>query len=730
MSAQIPNAYESLSAERKKLQAEGKVPPWYLTPSWQMFRNKYAYPTGYTPWDQFKRISSTLAKHLINIDVDMVKAAEEKFFNLLWKGRLSPSTPVLSNTGTTRGFPVSCQGLTVHDSILGIYDAKREIAAHTQKGFGTSVYAGNIRPRGAKIKSTGDKAEGIVPVLGGLILDSQYVSQGSARRGSTALYTPLEHNDFDELAEFTMANPDDCNVGWNISDDILRKLNEGDFEATRRWKKSMRLKMTTGRGYYWFTDRANRLAPEAIKKSGISIKASNLCFTGGTQVAVVGRDHTNSMKELYDSGEEFLVNSAELLHKDGKKYWNDGVIRRAKVVVTGRREMVKVSLNNGTYFECTPDHAIATSIGTWIEAKDSLGCYPQTTGIPVHVVSVEPIGEFTCYDVQVLDEGLSYDDHNFYLSIPGTYGNKTRVLVHNCTEIALPANDVYTFVCVISSLNLLHWDDIRDSGEDIFWATVFLECVNQEFIRLADGKPGFEKSVRFAKDFGALGLGVCGFHTYLQTKGVPFESLQAHFINNEIFDLIDKETRRASEWMYDKLPNTPKWCIGTGMRHATRMAIAPTKSTALLMGGVSEGINPDPAMTYTQASAGGEMLRVNQLVLKLMRERGAFLKSEFDSLNDHNGSVQHVDWLDSSEKEVFKTAFEINMEAHLRMCSARQRKIDQAQSINLFFGGDEDPRWISHIHRMAFNDEYIKSLYYIYSVRGIKAAPRECIACS
>jgi ribonucleoside-diphosphate reductase alpha chain len=276
-------------------------------------------------------------------------------------------------------------------------------------------------------------------------------------------------------------------------------------------------------------------------------------------------------------------------------------------------------------------------------------------------------------------------------------------------------------------VNLIHWDSIKNS-DDVFWITVFLDCINSEFIKLGAKIPGLERSVKFARDFAALGMGVCGFHTLLQKKRIPFESLEAMFLNREIFEFLDKESRRASAWLAEK-KGCAKWAEGTGMRNSTRMAIAPTKSTALLMGGVSEGINPDPAMTYTQASAGGDLLRVNNEILPLMRERGAYKQSEFEEMNKRGGSIQHVDWLDEHEKLVFRNAFELNMEAHVRMTSQRQRYIDQGQSMNLFHPADEDPRWISHIRRMVFKDEWIKGIYYTYSTREIKAAPRECVAC-
>ena len=155
-----------------------------------------------------------------------------------------------------------------------------------------------------------------------------------------------------------------------------------------------------------------------------------------------------------------------------------------------------------------------------------------------------------------------------------------------------------------------------------------------------------------------------------------------------------------------------------GIRNATRLMMPPTKSTAELAAGASEGIGLDMAMAFTKQSAGGEFFRINKVLLEIMKERGVYNEEEVRKLAESKGTVQQVSWLDDHEKAVFRTAFEIPMEAHLELCSQRQKYIDQAQSINLYFSGHDTEEYISKIHRMAFEDEGILSLYYIYSMRG------------
>lgn len=689
--------YERLSAERKSLQRQGRIPDWYLTGSWSMFKNKYLYQANDVR-EQFTRIAKTAAKHLIDIDVATVQQAEEKFFSLMWRGVLSPATPVLSNTGTKRGLPVSCQGSYALDSIEDIYRVKKELALHSKHGFGTSVYLGNIRPRGTPI-SVGGKAEGVVPVFRGLVQDSQYVSQGNTRRGSIGQYLEIEHNDVDELIDYIVANPEDANVGWNISDAFIEKCDRGNPEAIRRFKRTLAFKMQTGRGYDFFVDRANRLAPPAIKNSGVTIKASNLCVSGDTLI-------------LTDVGEVRIADVVGTV----QRVWNGEEWSPVLVCKTGEnQELVRVVLTDGRKLDCTKYHKFYDYTGKELRASELHSglrlesCF-EGASVVAYVTEVAGLHDTFCFNEPYRHRGVF-----------------NGILTGQCSEIALPSDEFYSFICVLSSVNLIHWDTIKTS-DDVFWITVFLDCINSEFIKLGAKIPGLERSVKFAKDFAALGMGVCGFHTLLQKKRIPFESLEAMFLNREIFAFLDQESRRASAWLAEK-KGCAKWAEGTGMRNATRMAIAPTKSTALLMGGVSEGINPDPAMTYTQASAGGDLLRVNNEILPLMRERGAYKQSEFEEMNKRGGSVQHVDWLDEHEKLVFRNAFELNMEAHVRMTSQRQRYIDQGQSMNLFHPADENPRWISHIRRMVFGDEWIKGIYYTYSTREIKAAPRECIAC-
>jgi ribonucleoside-diphosphate reductase alpha chain len=557
--------YNKLSEERKKLQEEGLAPEWYTTPGWQLFKEKYLYQAN-NPKEQYERIAATLAVHTPD-----PHEWKEKFFNLLWKGWLSPSTPVLANVGTTRGLPVSCAGSYLEDSIDSIYKGLHETAALTKAGFGTASYLGDIRCRGSEI-SVGGKSSGVLPVLESYRQAMQYVAQGTSRRGSWAGYLPIDHGDFPEVCDDLLHNPDGNNIGWCVSDEFLERLKSGDEDAIERYQMAMKTKMITGKGYFFFPDKANAKRPEWYVKHGLDIKAPQLC-----------------------------------------------------------------------------------------------------------------------------------------------------------AEIMLHSSKDYTYTCVLSSMNLAHYDEWKNT-DAVFQATVFLDCVCQEFIERGKNVPGLEKAIAFTKNSRALGLGVCGLHTLFQKRRFVFGDLQSIMLNREVFKQLDSESKRASKWLAETW-GTPKWMEGYDMANTHRIAIAPTKSTALIMGGVSEGINPDTAYVYTQRTAAGEVERINPELLELMKEKGVYSKKYIEEVRDAMGSVQGVDWLDEEEKAVFRTAFEIPQMAVLQLASQRSEFIDQWQSLNLFFAADEDESYINEVHKEAFKDPNILALYYVYSKAGVQASKDECLAC-
>lgn len=289
-----------------------------------------------------------------------------------------------------------------------------------------------------------------------------------------------------------------------------------------------------------------------------------------------------------------------------------------------------------------------------------------------------------------------------------------------CQETNLPANHEYTFSCVILNYNL---ELYRSWPEHlVFVGQVMSDCNISEYLECMDemtpmDKRAMQKIYKFTKDFRALGSGVLGFHTLLQTEMLSVSSMEAMMLNTKVFRGIFKDATAANSWLAVTL-GEPDGCVGLGQRNATMLMMPPTKSTAELMAGASEGIGLDVAMCFTKQSAGGEFFRINKVLLELIKKKELDINQCVKDMNERKGSVQHVTWLTDEEKAVYRTAFEIPMEDHLRLCSQRQQWIDQGQSINLYFTSNDTPEYIGKIHRIAFNDPNILSLYYIYSMRG------------
>ena len=300
-----------------------------------------------------------------------------------------------------------------------------------------------------------------------------------------------------------------------------------------------------------------------------------------------------------------------------------------------------------------------------------------------------------------------------------------------CVEVNLPANEEYTFSCVILNYNLELWDSWPEHL--VFIGQVMSDCNVSEYLETIDemtpmDQQAMRKIRKFTEEFRALGSGVLGLHTLFQKKSIVVGDMGSFLLNQEIFSHLDKESREATTWLGGCL-GVPKGCEGLGVRNATRLMMPPTKSTAEIMAGASEGIGLDTAMVFTKQSAGGEFFRINKILLELMKERGVY-NDEVVMRIAKNRTVSHEDWLSDHEKAVFRSAFEIPMESHLQLCSQRQKFIDQGQSINLYFTSNDSEEYMGKIHKMAFEDEDILALYYIYSMRGAGDLTRaECEMC-
>lgn len=559
--------FEQFSKERKELQTKGYLPDWYTTQGWQMFKEKYAYEGEQAVLGRHRKIAQTLAKHMKGRESEW----EAKFFRELWDGVLSPSSPALANTGTTRGMMVACSGQVVGDSVEEFYDGMKETALLSKQGFGTSANFSHIRPRGSSI-STGGKANGAVTVIDDFFTAVSKVSQGGARRGSIGAYLDIEHGDWDEACDSLAHDHNGKNYGWIIKDTFIEKLKANDPDANRRWIKAVYTKLITGKGYIFKVDCANRHRPQMYVDWNLFIEASNLC-----------------------------------------------------------------------------------------------------------------------------------------------------------TEIMLHSSEMLTYSCILASENLIHWD-VMPERESVFIATVFLDCLCSEFIEKSADIAGLQKVRDFTMRGRAIGLGVMGFHTYLQSKGIPYVGLEAQFLSVKIAKHLHDESLRASQWLAQEY-GSPLWCEGYGVRNTHRTAYAPTKTSSLLMGGVSESWFPDPGMIFDAGSSVGELRRIPPMFYQLMKDKGVYTEETVMDIINNLGSVQHVDWLTDDEKLVYMNAYEMDQLILLRHASQRQPYTCQGQSLNFYVPEDGSEDLIATLLTKLLLDDNVISQYYIYSRSGV-VVKDECVACA
>jgi ribonucleoside-diphosphate reductase alpha chain len=574
-------------------------PEWANTEIYVKTISKGYLQEGEKPKDAYWRVSTAVAKRLGK------PALATKFFDYIWKGWLCLATPVLSNTGTDRGLPISCFGIDVGDSIFEIGNKNLELMLLAKHGGGVGVGINMIRPAGAKITGNGT-SDGVIPFI--KIYDSTILAtnQGSVRRGAASVNIKIEHKDFEDFLEVREPKGDVNRQSLNlhqcvvVSDKFMKKLEEGDSEARRKWGKLLQKRKATGEPYIMFKGNVNKQNPDMYKKNGLKVHMTNIC-----------------------------------------------------------------------------------------------------------------------------------------------------------SEIVLHTDEQHSFVCCLSSLNLAKYDEWKDT-DLVYTSTQFLDGVLEEFIQRAKNMRGFENAVRSAERGRALGLGVLGWHTYLQQKGIPFEGLPAQFETRKIFSQIKIESERASRDMAKEL-GEPLWCKDFGMRNTHLRAVAPTVSNSKLSGNVSSGIEPWAANVFTEQTSKGTFIRKNPELERVLRKMGKNTKEVWDQILSDGGSVLGLDFLDDycfidskvveikdveeSNKykmvpirDVFKTFKEINQLDLVRQAGIRQQYIDQAVSLNLAFPAIAEPKWINQVHLEAWK-QGVKTLYYMRTesvLRGDiaqQAMNPDCVSC-
>lgn len=552
----------------------------WLTENSRLFLSRGYLLEGVTPEERIREIADK-AQDILKID-----GFADKFYDYMAKGYYSLSSPVWSNFGLKRGFPISCFGSDVEDTMPSIMHAAGEIGMMSKYGGGTSGYFGKLRGRGASIRDNGESS-GSVHFMKLFESMTDVVSQGSTRRGRFSPYLPIDHPDILEfLAIGTEGNPiQDLTHAVTVTDKWMREMIAGDQEKRAIWAKTLQRRVELGYPYIFFTDTVNRETVDVYIDKQLKINHSNLC-----------------------------------------------------------------------------------------------------------------------------------------------------------SEIALPNNEDWSFVCNLSSMNLLFFDEWKDT-DAVETMIFFLDAVMEEFIQKLEAMRDSEdkderdafhymrKAYNFAKANRALGLGALGWHSYLQSNMIPFEGLESQKLNAKIFKLIRTKADAASVELA-KLYGEPEILKGYGRRNTTVMAVAPTTSSAFILGQVSQSIEPIWSNNYVKDVAKAKVTVRNPYLAEVLEKYGTNDRDTWNSIRDNDGSVQHLFYLTEREKDVFKTFSEISQYSILEQAAIRQQFIDQSQSLNIMVNQKITAKELNELHIYAWENG-IKTLYYQHSTNAAQQFNKDklCVNC-
>jgi ribonucleotide reductase alpha subunit len=647
------------------------------------------------------------------------EALAKRIYEYASKGWFMFASPVLSNAPKEghkwKGLPISCFLNYVPDNLEGLID-------HSSETRWLSVKGGGVGGHWSAVRSVSNVAPGPIPFIHTVDSDMNAYRQGVTRKGSYAAYLDVSHPDVEEFLMLRVPTGGDPNrkcfnihnainvtdefmnavindTPWNLIDPHSFKIVQTIPSARDLWQRILETRSRTGEPYINFIDAANRHLPESQKALGLKIHGSNLCFPGDTLVALTNGEYV-TIEELSKRPLTFKVKACALEDRIWFPVKAEAFSRQ-----TGVQEVVEVILENGDTFECTAEHQLATFDGLYVSANSSVGkklqIFVSDVGGYKVVTGIKSTGKVVpVYDLHVKDH------HNFLIS---SKGGSCDVLVHNCNEIHLATNDERTAVCCLSSLNLEFFDEWKDSTivEDLI---TMLDNVLQAFI---DNCPDVLHKARYsAIRERSLGLGMMGFHSYLQRKDIPFESALASLANRKIFKLIRERAVKQSRHLAE-IHGEPEDMKGTGLRNAHLLAIAPNANSSIILG-CSPSIEPWKSNAYSHRTRAGTHLVKNVYLERLLEKLGKNTPEVWQMIILEQGSVQHLEFLTKEQKDVFKTAFELDQRWIIDHAATRQPFICQGQSVNLFFPSGTDRLYVNEVHLMAWK-RGLKGLYYYRS---------------
>jgi ribonucleoside-diphosphate reductase alpha chain len=521
---------------------------------------------GETPEQRVKDLAQAAEKYL------NIEGFADKFENYVSLGFYSLSSPVWSNFGRERGLPISCFGSYVGDNMESIMNKVAEVGMMTKCGGGTSAYFGAVRHRGAPI-SCGGESTGSVHFMELFDKLMNVISQGNVRRGSFAAYLPIDHPDTEEFLKIRSEGHEiqEMSIGVCVSDEWMKSMLDGDKDKRKLWGDVIKKRFESGYPYIFFSDNANKQAPQVYKDKGMKINNSNLC-----------------------------------------------------------------------------------------------------------------------------------------------------------SEIMLSNDEEESFVCDLSSMNLEKWSEWKDT-DAVETLIYFLDAVMTEFINKTEGMKFMEAPRRFAINQRALGLGVLGWHSLLQSKMIPFESFEAKMLNVEVWEFIRNRCDKATEELA-KIFGEPPLLEGYNRRNTTTIAIAPTTSSSFILGQVSPSIEPQNSNYYVKNLAKGKFTFKNPYLKELLEAKNKDDDETWKTILTHGGSVQHLDFLTEDEKGVFKTFGEISQKEIVIQAAQRQKYVDQGQSLNIMIPPNTKPKEVNELMIFAW-EMGIKSLYYQRSANPAQELARSILTC-
>ena len=663
-----------------------------------------------TPEQRVRQIADNAEKIL------KIKVCADKFESFMSKGFYSLATPVWTNFGNKRGLPASCFGSFISDNMEAILTKSAEVGIMSKMGGGTSGFFGDLRPRGTKI-SVGGESSGAVHFMEIFDKVAEVISQGSARRGSFAAYMPIEHSDIDEFLQIRSEGHSiqNMSIGVTVTDKFMKDLVEGDKDKRKVWAKVIQKRFETGYPYIMFVDTANKNAPQVYKDKKLKIKASNLCVSPDTML-------------LTKSGE------IKIGDNEGKEVevWNGKQWSKTKVVKTGENQkLVKITFIKREFDDEDTETIFITSLSATEYHKFYLkdGTEARAADLKPGDILLAFANEkgrmFRPEVLSVEDDGLS---DTYCVNEPIEHkAIFNGILTGNCSEIQLYSDMDNSFVCVVSSLNLLHWDEIKDT-DAVETMVQFLDAVCEEFISKTEGVKYMEAARNFAISQRALGLGALGWHSYLQSKMIAFESMQAKFLNTEIWKTIRDRADKATEKMA-KDYGEPELLKGYGRRNVTTLAVAPTTSSSFILGQVSPSIEPLNSNYFVKNLAKGKFTYKNPYLKEVLKKYEKNTDEVWKTVLVKGGSVQHLNFLTKEEKDVFKTFGEISQKEIVIQAAQRQKYIDQAQSLNIMIPPSTSPKDVNSLLIEGWQMG-VKTFYYQRSANPAQELARSILTCS